>query len=412
MNINDPKAKTPHVLVFADTQSWIQTFVANTLRQLHVDFTLIHPGVDLKQNHAQIMRHTHFVISWESQFRFGGALIQSLIDLTEELNPREQVIILTQAPSQEDVIYFGELGVKKVLHIDKDVENLVPQAKKMLGFFKPEPTSTLSAWQSLLRKIQNLPVDIESRVVRQLLQMVETYSPQDEEESAQKYDAKAVLYSAAGEYELAEDFWRRSLQKNAKYHLAHKNYVEFLKLRNRYSEAIDHLLNLHQQNSKNIARIVDIGAAHHKLEKIDIAEKYYEKALSKDKYHSGALNGLATIKFDQGKLDESKKLLHRSAKAYEAAALLNHQGIELVMKDKFEEALKHYSRAQYVLPDHEKGPLLFYNMGLCYWRWNQPAKAREYIKIALIKNPKYEKAKALLEAIDADMPKRLDRKSA
>ena len=64
------------------------------------------------------------------------------------------------------------------------------------------------------------------------------------------------------------------------------------------------------------------------------------------------------------------------------------------------EACEHYTRAQYVLPHQDKGPLLFYNIGLCYARWGKHKMAQEFLKIALIKEPTYRKAQKLLEQVD------------
>ena len=70
-----------------------------------------------------------------------------------------------------------------------------------------------------------------------------------------------------------------------------------------------------------------------------------------------ALNGMAEIRFHQGDLEESRRLLARSQLAYKTAANLNQMGIDMVKKLKYEQALEHYTRAQYVLPQQDKGPL-------------------------------------------------------
>src|SRR5207244_11007465 len=61
---------------------------------------------------------------------------------------------------------------------------------------------------------------------------------------------------------------------------------------------------------------------------------YFKSALERDSYCSGALNGLAEIRFNQGDLEESRRLLARSQLAYKTAATLNQQGIELVKADR------------------------------------------------------------------------------
>src|SRR5690606_37509108 len=112
-----------------------------------------------------------------------------------------------------------------------------------------------------------------------------------------------------------------------------------------------------------------------------------------------ALNGLAEIRFHQGNLEESRRLLSRSNLAYKTAANLNRAGIDMVKANRFQDALEHYTRAQYVLPLQDKGPMLFYNIALCYFRWGRETMAKEFVTIALIKEPNYKKARRLLEQI-------------
>jgi tetratricopeptide (TPR) repeat protein len=77
----------------------------------------------------------------------------------------------------------------------------------------------------------------------------------------------------------------------------------------------------------------------------------------------------------------------------------------MVRGNKYEQALEHYTRAQYVLPQQEKGPMLFFNIALCYYRWGRFTLAREFVRIALIKDPRYGKAQRLLQLVDAEISK-------
>jgi Tfp pilus assembly protein PilF len=72
-----------------------------------------------------------------------------------------------------------------------------------------------------------------------------------------------------------------------------------------------------------------------------------------------------------------------------------------VRQGKYREALTHYSHAQYVLPQQDKSPLLFYNMGLCFARWGRPHTASEFLRIALIKQPEFKKAQQLLSRLES-----------
>ena len=104
---------------------------------------------------------------------------------------------------------------------------------------------------------------------------------------------------------------------------------------------------------------------------------------------------------DQGEFNEARSLLLRSQNCTRTASYLNQKGIGLVKRKKYEEALALYQNAQYVLPDQDKGPLLFYNIGLCYSRWGKLKMAKEYLRLALIKKPDYNKAELLLGRIES-----------
>ena len=66
----------------------------------------------------------------------------------------------------------------------------------------------------------------------------------------------------------------------------------------------------------------------------------------------------------------------------------------------FWDRFDHYTKAQYVLPHQNKGPMLFYNIGLCYFRWHKVDMAKEFLRLALIKEPGYKKASKLLGMVE------------
>jgi Tfp pilus assembly protein PilF len=152
-------------------------------------------------------------------------------------------------------------------------------------------------------------------------------------------------------------------------------------------------------NRSSISRLVAMGETQLALNDDRKAEHYFKSALEKDAWCSGALNGIAEIRFRQGDLDTARTMLEKSSLSYRYASKLNMDGIEMVRRGRYGEALEHYSKAQYVLPQQEKGPQLFYNIGLCYSRWNKPEMAVEFLKLAIIKEPNYKKAQKLMDQI-------------
>ncbi len=152
-------------------------------------------------------------------------------------------------------------------------------------------------------------------------------------------------------------------------------------------------------NKHRISRMVQIADIHLEQKDNDKAEHYYNLALEKDKFCSGALNGLAQIHFEKDELVKARDLLVNSQSAFEVAKKLNAKGVNLVKNGNYEGALELYTKAQFVLPQDDKGPKLFFNIALCYFRWKKYKEAKEFAQIALVKDPTYIKAKNLIEKI-------------
>ena len=72
----------------------------------------------------------------------------------------------------------------------------------------------------------------------------------------------------------------------------------------------------------------------------------------------------------------------------------------MVAQAKFRQSIDHYKKAQLVLPGNEQSHLLFFNIGLAYAKWGKYKEARQYVNLALIRQPDYLKASQLLQKID------------
>jgi Tfp pilus assembly protein PilF len=131
------------------------------------------------------------------------------------------------------------------------------------------------------------------------------------------------------------------------------------------------------------------------------AEQFFKSAMDRDPYCSSALNGMAEVKFLQHDLDTAKTLLSKSSTAQELAVKLNASGVVLSRQGKYEEALRLYTDAQYVLPDQSRSHQIFYNIALCYAKWGKPEIASQFLRLALLKKPDYQKALAWFARLDA-----------
>jgi tetratricopeptide (TPR) repeat protein len=300
------------------------------------------------------------------------------------------------------MVYSNELDIKRIVQIRQRVREIKRASREI----KTHLTSSAFkskveiAWQKVERAINVIEQTTDPQKIERIDQALENLRAKvDKKPTPQYYDAKASLEFHRGNNAIAERFWKQAIELNPNFYKTYNKLISFYNATHQDERALDLIRKMQTLNKNNISRIVKMGEIYNKLKKEDKAEHCFKSALTRDKFCSQALNGLAEIKFRQGNLDESRNLLAQSRLAYKMATTLNQQGIELVNEGSYEDALKHYSKAQFVLPQQDKGPMLFYNIGLCYSKWGKPEIAQQFLKIALIKAPEYAKAKKLLSQL-------------
>lgn len=388
------------ILVFMDDQTWIWKLVSGAMTRLALEHVRLPSTTPVRQSWDRFKNSRRIVLHWETKPRSAGALIEEILDVQPNFDVAERVIVLTGNPTHEDVVYFSELGVKRLVRLrqrDKDIERAAEELVSHLSS-APESDQIERAWRKVLYTLDTLPPKPPAEMVARLEDMVRRLKPA--EYTARYLDAVAKLEMLKDNDEAAFRGWHAALDKNPNYFRTYHNLIDFHRRRGKRAEALALMQKMHELNKANVSRLVGMGEIQMEMGDVEKAEHCFKSALERDAWCSGALNGLAVIRFHQGDLEESRRLLARSQLAYKAAQSLNEQGIEMVKKQKYQDALEHYTRAQYVLPQQDKGPMLFYNIGLCYSRWGRAQMAREFLKIALIKEPNYKKAKKLLEQLD------------
>lgn len=408
---SDAPSSFREVMVICDDRTWIWGFSRHCLNSIGKEFFRVPSNVPIRQSWNRFRHAEAIIVHWENPGRHGGAVIEEILEIDPYFDTAEKVIVLTTDPIHEDVVHFGELGIQKVLriknidtHLDKsanDLSAMIPQSHQRL---KRNP------WTRVLRALNNLPAKASPELLKKIEEAVEMLCRTvDRQKTARYYDAKALLAAARDQKEAALAHWQKALHLNPSYYRSYHNMIKFYRRYGDNRQALDLLRKLQVLNKNNIWRMVQMGEIHKELDEEAKAEHLFQSALSKDRYCNGALCGLAEIRFRQGHLEEARGLLARTTIASKTASALNKMGIELVKAEEYEEALSHYSKAQYVLPQQEKGPMLFYNIGLCYKRWGKIDLAREFLKLALVKEPNYEKAIRLLEQVkqvSAPVPRR------
>jgi len=393
-------AKFNEILVLMDEQGWAWSLVTNQLTNLKMAHVRLPSTVKIRPSWERLKHAARIIVAWESKGRSGGAMIEEILSVQPNFNVGERIIVLTTDPTHEDVVYFSELGIRKIIRLRNRDKELLQAGHELRLHLQAEvgKDKIEEAWRKLHFILDTLPAILPPEVLARVEDGVRRLKP--EEFSARYLDALAKVHMLKENDHEALKCWHAALDKNPNYYRAYHNLIDFHRRRGRATEAIALMQKMHELNRQNIGRLTGMGEIQMELKDHPRAEFYFKSALERDPYASGALNGLAEIRFHQGDLEESRRLLARSQLAYKTAANLNQAGIDMVRKDKYEAALDHYTRAQYVLPNQDKGPLLFYNIGLCYTRWGRFKMAREFLRIALIKEPNYKKASKLLGQVE------------
>ncbi len=396
------------ILVMCDKQAWVWNFASQVLQNLNKEHVRLPSTTPIRQSWLRFKNSERIIVHWECSFRGGGALIEEILEIDPLFNVGERVIVLTANPMHSDVVYFNELGLQKIVKLSNNARDLEKSTAELQQFIlSADNPHRRSGWQKVLRVINHMspktPPEQWERVHATIEQL---HKAQGGKPSAVFNDALAALEHFRGNDQQAETLWLSALDINPNYHRTYNNLIQFYKNSKQYEKALDLLKKMQTLNKNSISRMVRFGEIHADMNDDVKAEHYFKQALEKDKLCSSALNGLAEVRFRQNQLDEARNLLAKSMIAYKTAQYLNQKGIVMVKANQFKEALEHYSKAQFVLPQQEKGPMLFFNIGLCYSRWGRPDMAAEFLKIALIKEPNYLKARRLLDQVMRMLPQK------
>jgi tetratricopeptide (TPR) repeat protein len=130
------------------------------------------------------------------------------------------------------------------------------------------------------------------------------------------------------------------------------------------------------------------------------AEQIFTNALQIDEHYSPVREALGKVKCVLGDYDAAKRLLANTRNQRDLAVFLNLLGVQYVDSQQFAKAIHHYKRAQFVLPGNEQSHLVFFNIALAYLKWGRLGEALSYARLAVTREPFYEKATKLLDLIE------------
>ncbi len=411
---NDESNNTPEIgvklfkesVVIMDDNTWLWGLVERTLNSMNTSFVKFASSMTIRQSWNRFHDTPFMVIHWESKFRGGGALIEEILEIDQRYDAANKLIVITTNPIHEDVVYFSELGIKRVIRARPRDKEMLVSADELSHHIQdilnpPAKSSIEGLWRKIIVALDKLPENPPEALLSRIEDNISKLRNSAKPPSARDLEAMACVNIKRKQYPTAIRLLNDAIQANPNYFRAWNTLIDVKRQMGEHAETYALLQKMQMHNRGSVRRLVAMGEEQIALKDLLKAEHCFKSALDKDAWCAKALNGLAEVKFEQDELDEARSLLAKSAIAYRVASKLNLLGVGLVRNGDFEKALEHYSKAQYVLPQQEKGPQLLYNIALCYAKWGRLPMADEFLKLALIKEPNYKKASRLLELIRA-----------
>jgi Tfp pilus assembly protein PilF len=395
-------------IVLMDDDTWLWEMTAHALTGSGHHFIKTASNMPLRHSWNRFRETPFIIIHWECKLRGGGAMIEEILEIDRRYDVANKIIVITTNPIHEDVVYFSELGVRRIVRARHREREMSLSAAEIRQHIKdivtpPRQATIETLWRKIIvaldRVTENAPESLLNRIEENIKKLRDPAKPV----TARELEALGSVELRRGRLTEANALLNQAIQINPNYFRAWNTLIDVRRAAGEHQEAYALLLKMQMHNRASIRRLVALGEEQLAMQDHRRAETYFKGALDKDAWCSRALNGLAEVKFEQGELDEARGLIAKSTIAYKFAVKLNLHGIELVKNGAYEKALEHYSRAQYVLPQQEKGPQLLYNIGLCYAKWSRMPMAEEFLKLALIKEPNYKKAAKLLDQVRAKM---------
>jgi tetratricopeptide (TPR) repeat protein len=295
----------------------------------------------------------------------------------------------------QDVVYFSELGLTKIIRArNRDVDRISAskELSKHISGVNVKNSDDDSKWRQLRVRIERLTQNPSLEDYSNIETCILKLSEETQSHLARRFEAEAALALKMSNPSKATHLAMQAIEQNPNFFRAWNTLIAAKQTSGEHQEAYALLQKMQLRNRDCVSRISAMGHTLIAMNDLIKAEQYFRSAMDRDPYCSSALNGMAEIKFIQQELDEAKTLLSKSSKAHELAVKLNSSGVLLSRQGKYQEALKLYTDAQYVLPDQSRGHQIFYNIALCYAKWEKPDVASQFLRLALLKKPDYQKA--------------------
>lgn len=319
----------------------------------------------------------------------------------EELLRR--VVVIGRTITREDATFCAEIGVKLVVplpskrsHWNQESPGFVRRIAKLheeeVALKESAGEKAIDAFCQLLPNWQKVSDESKMEASENLLA-----SLGDSSRYCEFMARRAIKES---DPEAAERWLRRAVHKNPNYLRAVQLLADLYVSQKRFREALSLLERLRANNPRNLRRLTKIGKCYFMMGDLAKAEKAFKDAVEIDQFFKPGREELGKIKCLLGDWDSGRKLLEQASNARHLATFFNSVGVRLVEQRRYRDSIEHYTKAQTVVPGNEETHRLFFNIGLAYAKWGRLREAKTYLKLALVRQPNYEKALTLLQQID------------
>jgi Tfp pilus assembly protein PilF len=390
------------ILLITDAKGHVSRLVSQAAKDLPLKIICVPSSLRFDRNWSRFSLAKHIIIDWSCHQRNPAGVIEEIQAASKNRLITEKVICILTAPVRSDIYCLAELGIRQVVRFS----NSAPLLTRLQGELRRLLTSSpkTSNKEKLWKHVYSQAMAVATGKIAEIDQVEATLNKLlgSDPRTARYHDCMALILQGRHDFEAAHKHWESAVELNPNYFLAYENWAKSLTALNKHDAALVVLKRMCALNNNRISRLAQMGFLQLEMKNLVSAEHLFRTALQKNPNQPKALNGLAEIQFLKGEYDECKRLLAQSSQAPAIASRLNKLGVQLVQKGNYELALELYRNARNVLPDNEKGPLLFYNMALCYSKWGQPAMARKFATLALIKDPAYQKPRNLLATLPTD----------
>src|SRR5690606_5524898 len=158
-NTPTEKSRFNENLVFMDDQTWLWKLVSGEMRTLSLEHVRLKADTPVRHSWDRLKHANRIVIHWEARSRPGGAIVEEILEVQPNFDVGERIIILTTNPTHEDVVYFSELGLRRIIRMRNRDKDLLTAGRELASHLSSLPVTdkTEQAWRRVLFAIDTLP---------------------------------------------------------------------------------------------------------------------------------------------------------------------------------------------------------------------------------------------------------------